>query len=178
MSARGWLALLGVAVSAACAAVAHAGEAPATAIPQPAPAPAAPGKAAPEATVGGDVQLEAPSVRDDREILAASERWLGLIDTGKLGAAWDGGAKPLKQAVTRNDWIKGIGDARKPFGKLASRNRERFARTHSIPGAPEGDYAVIQFTSTFENGKRALEEVTWMLDTDGGIWRVSGYYIR
>lgn len=167
MSARASLVLLALASVAGLAEVARAGEAPAAA-----PAGAAAGAPA------GDAQLEAPTVRDDREILAASERWLGLIDSGKLGAAWDGGAALLKQAVTRNDWIKGIGDARKPFGKLASRNRERFARTHKIPGAPDGDYAIIEFSANFENGKRAVEQVTWMLDNDGGIWRVSGYYIR
>jgi len=168
VSARASLVVVALASLAGLAQLAHAGEAP---------APAAPAGAAAGAPAG-DAQLEGPSVRDDREILAASERWLGLIDSGKLGAAWDGGAKLLKQAVTRNDWIKGIGDARKPFGKLASRNRERFARTHKIPGAPDGDYAIIEFTASFENGKRAVEQVTWMLDADGGIWRVSGYYIR
>ena len=168
MSARAWLAALAL---ASLAGVAHAGEAPA-------PAPAAPASPGAAGAPDAEAATEQPTVRDDREILAASERWLGLIDSGKLGAAWDGGAKVLQQAVTRNDWIKGIGEARKPFGKLASRNRERFARTHKIPGAPDGDYAIIQFTATFANGKRALEEVTWMLDTDGGTWRVSGYYIR
>jgi len=45
------------------------------------------------------------------------------------------------------------------------------------PGAPDGEYVVIQYDSSFENKTEAVETVTPMLDPDG-VWRVSGYYIR
>ena len=47
----------------------------------------------------------------------------------------------------------------------------------SIPGAPDGEYVVIQFKTSFENKKSGIETVTPMLDKDGK-WRVSGYYIK
>jgi hypothetical protein len=47
----------------------------------------------------------------------------------------------------------------------------------SLPGAPDGEYVVIQFGTSFENKKTAIETVTPMLDKDGK-WRVSGYYIK
>jgi hypothetical protein len=47
----------------------------------------------------------------------------------------------------------------------------------SLPGAPDGEYVVIQFKTAFENKKFAIETVTPMLDGDGK-WRVSGYFIR
>jgi hypothetical protein len=47
----------------------------------------------------------------------------------------------------------------------------------SLPGAPDGDYVVIQFVTSFGNKKSAIETVTPMLEKDGS-WRVSGYYIR
>jgi ribosomal protein S17E len=36
---------------------------------------------------------------------------------------------------------------------------------------------IIQYDSSFENKKSAVETVTPMLDKDGK-WRVSGYYIK
>ena len=119
-----------------------------------------------------------PTVGDDRDVIQSSEKWLKLLDRGQLGPAWDISAKHLKAQVTRAEWVKGIGEARKPFGKLKARRSDRFARAHQMPGAPDGDYAIVQFETDFANGKHATEQITWMLEPDGGIWRVSGYYIR
>ncbi len=47
----------------------------------------------------------------------------------------------------------------------------------SLPGAPDGEYVVIQYNTEFENKKVAIETITPMLDDDGK-WRVSGYYIK
>jgi hypothetical protein len=46
-----------------------------------------------------------------------------------------------------------------------------------LPGAPDGEYAVIQFETSFANKKSAIETVTPMKDPDGK-WRVSGYFIK
>ena len=47
----------------------------------------------------------------------------------------------------------------------------------SLPGAPDGEYVVMEFTTAFTNKKSAIETITPMLDEDGQ-WRVAGYYIR
>jgi len=138
----------------------------------------APAAASAKAADDGAAALEQPTMRDDRDVLDSSEKWLRLIDRGQYGAAWDVSAAFLKGQVTRPQWVKGIGDARKPFGVLKARKPDRFARSHQMPGAPDGDYAIAQFESDFTNGKHATEQITWMLEPDGGIWRVSGYYIR
>jgi hypothetical protein len=49
--------------------------------------------------------------------------------------------------------------------------------TKSLPGAPDGEYVVIQYDTGFEHKQSAVETVTPMLDKDGK-WRVSGYFIR
>jgi hypothetical protein len=46
-----------------------------------------------------------------------------------------------------------------------------------LPGAPDGEYVVIQFEASFEKKKAAVETVTPMVDEDGE-WRVSGYYLK
>jgi len=47
----------------------------------------------------------------------------------------------------------------------------------SLPGAPDGDYVVIQFQTSFANKASAVETITPMRDRDGA-YRVSGYFIR
>jgi len=140
-----------------------------TAAPPPAGAPGNPPVA--------DDTANMPTDQDDKDTIAASEKWLALLDAGKVGAAWDVSSAYLKSVVTRQKWIEGISSARKPFGKINKRTAGKFARTHTIPGAPDGDYAILEFDSVYANGKRATEQVIWMLEP-GDTWRVSGYYIR
>ena len=140
-------------------------------------APAA-SKAPPAAsTVPDDDKPAQPTRGEDKDVIEASQKWLKLIDGGHYGDAWDGGAKPLKSAVTRQGFIDGIGAARKPLGKVAERKPGRFARAHSLPGGPDGDYALVSFDTRFANGKKAEEQVIWLLESSD-TWRVSGYYIR
>ncbi|KPJ71393.1 hypothetical protein AMJ52_08655, partial [candidate division TA06 bacterium DG_78] len=63
------------------------------------------------------------------------------------------------------------------LGKLVSRTVKSAKYTTSLPGAPDGEYVVIQYEASFENKQSAIETVTPMKDTDGA-WRVSGYYIK
>ena len=66
---------------------------------------------------------------------------------------------------------------RKPLGNMISRKVQSKIYTASLPGAPDGEYVVIEFVTSFEKKKSAIETITSMLDRDGK-WRVSGYYIK
>jgi predicted SnoaL-like aldol condensation-catalyzing enzyme len=66
---------------------------------------------------------------------------------------------------------------RNPLGRMVSRELISKTYSQSLPGAPDGEYVVIQFATSFENKKSAIETVTPMLDSDGE-WRVSGYFIK
>jgi hypothetical protein len=46
----------------------------------------------------------------------------------------------------------------------------------TLPGAPDGEYVVIQYATRFEHKPSIIETVTPMLDKDGS-WKVSGYFI-
>lgn len=144
---------------------------------QPVPPPV--GGTPPGAPPAGKAEAEAeqPTLQDDRDTIDAGMKWLELIDAGKSGEAWDAAAKILKSAVTRNDWVSGLSEIRRSYGGLVSRKPSRFARAYQLPGAPEGDYAIVEYESEFGDGKKAVEQLTWMLE-DGSIWRVSGYFIR
>jgi len=56
-------------------------------------------------------------------------------------------------------------------------NQSRLCHFGDFLSGPDGDYVIIQFDTSFENKKSAIETVTPMLDKDG-VWRVSGYYIK
>jgi len=74
-------------------------------------------------------------------------------------------------------WVQSIKAVRSTMGGLISRSVESAKYATSLPGAPDGEYVVIQFITRFANKKLAIETVTPMKDPDGK-WRVSGYYIN
>jgi hypothetical protein len=117
-----------------------------------------------------------PSLRDDREAIDAGMKWLALVDGGTAGAAWDLASKQLKSTVTRAKFVAAVREVRKPLGKLESRTAERFARAHELPGAPQGDYAIIEYAAKFAKGK-LQEQLVWTIE-EGDVWRVAGYFYR
>jgi hypothetical protein len=117
--------------------------------------------------------------RSDREkaAIAAAEKWLTIVDEGKYIESWKESSEYFKQAVTQDQWEQAVQAVREPLGKLISRKVKNATYTTSLPGAPDGQYVVIQFSTSFENKKSGIETVTPMIDKDGK-WRVSGYYIK
>ena len=115
--------------------------------------------------VGGDCQegrghagkgdrggsLPRPRCREARRGPEASpchrECSLALVDDGKYGEGWDVAAEYLKTAVTKDDFEKSVKTARKPLGKMKSREVKSKEYRKSLPGAPDGEYIVIQFKS-------------------------------
>lgn len=107
----------------------------------------------------------------------SAERWLQLVDSGKFGESWDDSSSLFKAAVTREQWEHKLHETRDPLGKLQSRKLKSATYAKSLPGAPDGEYVVIRYDSSFERKQSAVETITPMLDKDG-VWRVSGYYIK
>ncbi len=115
----------------------------------------------------------------DKEVAAvmAAKTWLTLIDEGRYGDSWETAAAYFKDAITKAYWQQTLTAIRKPLGRRVSSVLISKSYTLSLPGAPDGEYVVVQFKTSFENKQSAIETVTPMLDSDG-VWRVSGYYIK
>lgn len=109
--------------------------------------------------------------------VAAAEKWLSIVDQGNYAQSWKEAAALFRSAVKQDQWEQSLQAARKPLGKMMSRRVKNKTYTTSLPGAPDGEYVVIQFDASFENKKTATETVTPMMDKDGR-WRVSGYYMK
>ena len=107
----------------------------------------------------------------------AAQSWLALVDSEKYKESWDQAASFFKQAVTPAQWESAVKTASGPLGRVKSRQLQSAEYRRSLPGAPDGDYVVIQYATSFENKKSAVETITPMKDKDG-VWRVSGYYIK
>ena len=107
----------------------------------------------------------------------SAKAWLALTDSGKYAESWNGASSLFKTAITRPDWEKAIRAARAPLGALKSRTLKTATFARTLPGAPDGEYVVIQYETVFEHKASAVETITPMLDKDGA-WRVSGYYIK
>ena len=113
----------------------------------------------------------------EAEAVAAAKTWLALVDEGFYGDSWETSAAYFKSAITKEKWEQIITAVRNPLGRLVSRELISKTYTQSLPNAPDGEYVVIQFATSYENLKSAIETITPMLDNDGE-WRVSGYYIK
>jgi hypothetical protein len=118
---------------------------------------------------------------DDTEQVAGAEAaalsWLALTDRGEYAQSWDQAAGMFQGAISRENWIDAIVKVRQPLGKVISRKVKSTLYTRSIPGAPEGEYVVIQYDTQFEQRPAASEYVTPFRDKDGS-WKVSGYYVK
>jgi hypothetical protein len=100
-----------------------------------------------------------------------------MVDGGKYAESWKDAAELFRNAVSQQQWEQSLHAVRKPLGKLVTRKLKTMTYKTSLPGAPDGEYVVIEFETSFEKKKAAIETVTPMMDKDGK-WRVSGYYIK
>jgi hypothetical protein len=121
--------------------------------------------------------VDARDAKKEKAAVAAAEKWLTMVDDGKYVESWMEASEYFKNAVEQEQWEQSLQAVRNSLGKLISRKIKSKTYMTSLPGAPDGEYVVIQFESSFESKKSAIETVTPMLDRDAK-WRVSGYYIR
>ena len=103
--------------------------------------------------------------------------WLALTDRGEAKASWEAAASLFRRAVSVQQWEQSLEAVRAPLGAVLSRRVENARAVSEVPGAPDGEYVVFQFSTVFEHKRAATETVTPMRDTDGQ-WRASGYFIR
>ncbi len=116
---------------------------------------------------------------DDGKTRAAEQAavdWLVLVDGKQYEASWAEAATFFRNQVSTSDWLKAVAAARNPLGGVVGRELVSATYATSLPGAPDGEYVVLQFQTSFTNKAQAIETVTPMLDQ--GQWRVSGYYVR
>ena len=126
--------------------------------------------------VGGSC-LRAQETEGIANAKTAALAWLAIVDADHYAQSWDAAAALFQAGVPKAQWERAVESARSPLGavKLRTLTSATFAR--SLPGAPDGEYVVIQFETDFQNRKAAVETVTPAREKDGS-WKVSGYFIK
>src|SRR3984893_774251 len=112
----------------------------------------------------------------DDEIQADAMAWLSLVDQQKYDASWDAASSLFRSQINESDWTKAASAGRQPLGPLVFRTLQQMARATSLPGAPEGAYAILQFQDRFQNKASAIETLTLM--HEGDAWKTAGYFIK
>jgi hypothetical protein len=129
------------------------------------------------AAAGLSNALSQTSQKPEDLAMVSAQSWLALIDSGKYAESWQEASTAFKANLTQEQWVGTVKSVRSQFGKVLSRKLKSAKYTTTLPGAPDGEYVVIQFDTSFANKKAAVETLTPALDKDGK-WRVSGYFIK
>ncbi|TMA95445.1 MAG: DUF4019 domain-containing protein [Deltaproteobacteria bacterium] len=121
--------------------------------------------------------VRADGAAENPKTAAAAQSWLAQIDSGNYAKSWKEASAYFRAALTEKAWTDALNGTRKPLGKLVSRKLTKAQNAQSLPGAPDGNYVVMQFDTSFINKKDAVETVTFMREKDGK-WKAAGYYIK
>ena len=111
-----------------------------------------------------------------QEVIQDTKAWLALIYDQDYSQSWDNAASLFQKAVTKEQWTQQLSGIVPPLGEVISRDVISSEYHTTLPGAPDGEYIVIQFKTSFENKNESIETVTQM--KDGDQWKVSGYFIK
>lgn len=117
---------------------------------------------------------------EEQSVAAAKDAamaWLALADAGQYQQSWQQASSSFRSSITSSHWQSALQAARLPLGALKARRVKSATYTRSLPGAPDGEYVVIQYDSSFEHKAAAVETVTPSRERDGS-WRVAGYFIK
>jgi hypothetical protein len=120
--------------------------------------------------------MASPARASESEALVAL-RWAEMIDAHEIDQTWAEASSLFKQSVSKDQWRSLIPNVRTPLGAVVSRSLKSSEARTTLPGAPDGDYRILQFDTRFAQKQAAVETVVLQLESSRG-WRVSGYFIR
>jgi Protein of unknown function (DUF4019) len=108
---------------------------------------------------------------DDR-----AKQWLGLLDDQNYDDAYKQMGPTAQHKTTANAFSSNLGAKRSPLGAMASRTIKSIKLSNNLPGMRDGQYATVQFDSSFAHKAQATETV--VLASDKGAWSVISYTIN
>lgn len=112
----------------------------------------------------------------EQEASADGQKWLVLLDGQKYEESWTQAAAMFRDQVKQDQWIVSLKRFRDPLGATLSRTASRVDFAKTLRGAPDADYAIIHFTTNFQNKSEVTERLT--LVKEDGRWRAAAYAIH
>lgn len=113
---------------------------------------------------------------DRQKAIDAATSWLALVDSGNYAQSWKTAGALFQTHVTETQWTAGAEATRGPLGAVMARDVSSIDFSTTLPGAPDGRYAVILFDTTFAKKASAIEAIVMAME--GGSWRAIGYHVR
>jgi hypothetical protein len=108
--------------------------------------------------------------------VGAAKDWVELLDRQDWNGSWNHAGTVFKSRLPQARWVSTIETVREPLGPVASRSVKSITKKNVLPGAPPGDYELVQFQTQFAHKSGAIETV--LLDHEASGWKVDGYFIR
>ncbi|RIV83396.1 helix-turn-helix domain-containing protein [Aurantiacibacter zhengii] len=113
----------------------------------------------------------------DAESMAEAEAFLAEVDAGDWEGSWEVAGAYFQSEASVAEWAAIIDPVRTPLGAVDARSIATVQRASTLPGAPEGEYEVLQFNTQFAGrAEPAIETLIMLQGADG--WQVTGYFIR
>ncbi|MGH8713398.1 MAG: DUF4019 domain-containing protein [Casimicrobiaceae bacterium] len=106
-----------------------------------------------------------------------AREWLAATDRGDAAQSWKSAGQQFRHAISAAQWAQSLRKVRPPLGAVQERTLLSTKFSKTIPGAPDGDYALVVFRSRFEHKALSQETIVLQREADG-VWRVTGYTIR
>ena len=110
------------------------------------------------------------------DAVAAGQAWLKLVDDKDYAGSWAGAGTLFQSGVSEDRWVAMVKSIRERLGDLRSRTFDAVTLTKSLPGVPDGDYAIVRFQTVYEKKAESMETITLVLED--GLWKAGGYYIK
>lgn len=107
---------------------------------------------------------------------AAATEWLALVDAGEYEESWRQAASAFQDAVTPAVWETSLTDARSQFEPFGERTLTSSQQVTDPPGAPAGEYVMLQYRTEVSGDRTVTETVVPM--KEGDAWKVSGYFVQ
>jgi len=95
------------------------------------------------------------------------------MDVGQYAQAYEAYPQRITSGGLEQNFVGFMRARRLPLGNVLSRNVVKVSRQRKLRGAPDGDYSVIEYETSFEHKAGAAETV--ILTSENGYWQVSGY---
>ena len=112
-------------------------------------------------------------------LLARSDVGVRLISAGRAADLWPWAAPFLQATGQRDRILADIARVRAALGPVQSRTRAGAMGVRAVSVGPEsrmpppGQYAEVEYAVQLANGDRAVERLSFRLESDG--WRFAGY---
>jgi serine/threonine-protein kinase len=106
----------------------------------------------------------------------AALAWLASVDHGAYARSWADSGTLFRSHLSDAEWAKIVKPTREPLGAVKSRTLASETTTSSLPGAPDGHYEIVRFSTEFA-AKHAAVETVVLTDEPTG-WKVDGYFIK